>query len=140
MIVIVAPKDDPHARAVAGALARARSPEPFWIDLERAFEDLALEWHADDGGNTWRVTSREKQPVLEPRQIHSIYWRRATAALTSPFLKLPRSENLDAHEIFWSLRWLLEALPEERFPLGHPQSHARAENKHRQLETARQCG
>src|SRR5215212_7450958 len=107
MIVIVAPDNDPHAQAVAAALARANRSDVFWIDLEKAFENLTLVWQADEAGTQWRITARETSVTLEPGQITAVYWRRIVSGMTSPFLTIPRPENLDAYEIFWSLRWLL---------------------------------
>jgi hypothetical protein len=77
---------------------------------------------------------------VSPEQISAVYWRRVVKMLDSPMLGLPTTANLDQYEMFWSLRWVLEALPASRFPLGHPYAHGPAENKHRQLETARQVG
>jgi hypothetical protein len=140
MIVIVAPEDDPHARAVAEALKRTGTADTFWLDLEKAQENYILEWHAHDAGMEWSVASRTHSTTLDPHAITAVYWRRVVSALTSPLLALPTSANLDQYEVFWSLRWLLEALPPQLFPLGHPQALARAENKHRQFLAAIECG
>jgi hypothetical protein len=111
------------------------------LDLETAFEDLSVEFKADSHGVRWFI-----QPKADPlrhfgaEDVSAVYWRRPVRVLGSPFLGIPTSKNLDALEIFWSVRWLLEALPENLFPFGHPASFTRGENKHRQLAVARQVG
>lgn len=140
MIVIVAPADDPHAQAVVDALVRRGRADLFRLDLEKAFENLSLQWKADAAGMEWTITSRSDASTLNPRDITSVYWRRPVRELTSPYLTLPTSALLDSYEIFWSMRWLLETLPAHLFPLGHPYVLGRAENKHRQMQAALQCG
>jgi hypothetical protein len=141
MIVIVATSNDPAIGPVIEALERLGRSDVLWLDLETAMDDIVLESRIIDGKMRWNFRS-EKRPdsVCSPETISAVYWRRPVSYLGSPFLGIPTSANLDAVEIFWSIRWHLESLPASRFPLGHPWVFARAENKHRQMEVAGRLG
>jgi hypothetical protein len=141
MIVIVATSDDLSMAPVIEALGRLGRKDVFRLDLETAFEDVSLSFRAGAGGIRWSVRSLSHPELkFDAESVSSVYWRRPVRFLGSPFLGIPTSENLDSLEVFWSIRWLLEALPERVFPFGHPHSFARGENKHRQLATAREIG
>ena len=142
MIVIIASAGDEAATAVADALRRLGHKDIFWLDLETGFEKVSLNFRADQsGGVRWTIQSRtDPSLVLDQGNITAVYWRRPLKMLGSPFLGIPTPANLDPLEVFWSLRWIIEALPPSLYPLGHPYSYARAENKHRQLATALQVG
>jgi len=143
MIAIVAPGDDLSAKAVAEALERMGRSDVLWIDLEKAFETLTVSWRTDSGSLRWSVLAPAQAGgprQMDQRDVSAVWWRRATRSLDSGFLRFPESSNLDAFETFWSLRWLLEALPDSAFPLGHPGPLERAENKHLQFKAAMETG
>jgi hypothetical protein len=142
MIVIVAIGDDPTAGAVAEALGRLGRKDVLWLDLETAFEKIILNFRADGAGKVrWTIQSRENPELVADREsVTAVYWRRPVKVHGSPFLGIPKPENLDALEVFWSVRWILESLPPEFYPLNHPYIFARAENKHRQLAAALEVG
>lgn len=141
MIVIVAGEQDVTAKWVTDALVRAGRGDIFWVDLEKAHENLLITWSAGEEGVSWMLRSRNNpEKVLIPKNITAIWWRRIVSRLDSPMMGLPTSTNLDQYEIFWSLRWLLESLPHDKFPLGHPSAHSRGENKHLQMQAALKAG
>ena len=141
MIVIVATKDDQGVGGVVEALHRMGRRDVLWLDLEKSIDDVILESRAGPEGVHWSIRSRENPEwVADPTTISAVYWRRPVRYLGSPFMGIPTSENLDAVEVFWSVRWHLESLPARLFPLGHPWMFARAENKHRQMEAALKVG
>jgi len=141
MIVIVATEDDVSAEAVAGALERLGRKEVLWLDLEQAFQEVTLHFRSGAEGMQWSIQSRRDPSLtLTADNVSAVYWRRPVKMLGSPFLGIPTPAILDPLEVFWSVRWLIESLPEEVFPLGHPYCYARAENKHRQLAAALQTG
>jgi hypothetical protein len=141
MIVVAATENDPMAQAVVDALARQGRKDVFWMDFETVFEKAFLNFRADADGVQWSIRSRVAPAfALNSDSISAVYWRRNLGFQVSPFLAAPTSANLDAFEMFWSARWLLEALPSDLFPFGHPLSFASAENKHRQMAAALQVG
>src|SRR5690349_19838397 len=134
MIIVVATEDDLTASAVVNALHKAGRKDVLWLDLEQAHEKVSLHFTADETGVHWRIQSRENpELVADQDTVAAVYWRRPVKVLGSPFLGIPSRANLDPLEVFWSIRWILESLPVSRFPLGHPLSFARSENKHRQM-------
>lgn len=142
MIALIATAGDEAATAVAEALNRLGHKDVFWLDLETGFEKVSLNFRADQsGGVRWTIQSRaDPSLVLDQDNISAVYWRRPLKMLGSPFLGIPTPANLDPLEVFWSLRWIMEALPPSLYPLGHPYSFTRAENKHRQLAAALKMG
>jgi hypothetical protein len=141
MIVIVTYEEDLAAKAVQDALARQGRTGVFWLELENCQSKYQFTLTADDSSISWRL-SRRDQPeiVLTPDKISSVYWRRAVKSPGSRLLSLPTPDILDDYEMFWSVRWALEALPHDLFPLGHHLAHAKAENKHRQVAAALKQG
>lgn len=141
MIIIVSTANDSAVSSVMAALEKKSRRDVMWLNLETAFTDVSFQSQVGPKGLSWSIQSR-KHPelVATPENITAVYWRRPVSYLGSPFMGIPTSKNLDAVEIFWSIRWHLEALPAKLFPLGHPWSFARAENKHRQMETAVKLG
>ncbi len=141
MIVIVTYPGDLTADFVKNALSQLGRDDVFLLELEKAHEKYEFSWQASDTRQDWTLRSRlNPETPLTSENISSIYWRRVAIAPGTPMLGLPTSDNLDDFEIFWSLRWLLESMPDNLFPLGHPHSHACAENKHRQITAARKVG
>ena len=141
MIVIVATLEDIAIKSVVEALERLGRRDVLWLDLEKAIDEVTLDSRIEQGKLAWSIRSKSRpELVASPETIEAVYWRRPISYIGSPFMGIPTSANLDAVEIFWSIRWHLEALPARLFPLGHPWIFARAENKHRQMEAAREIG
>ncbi len=141
MIVIVATATDTAIGLVVEALERLGRTDVLWLDLETALDDVILDSRISGGRLEWSIRSKKRPELLATADtISAVYWRRPISYLGSPFMGIPTSANLDAVEIFWSIRWHLESLPASRFPLGHPWAFARSENKHRQMETALELG
>jgi hypothetical protein len=141
MIVIVSTANDSAISSVIKSLKNRGREDVLWLDLETAFQEVTLESRADSQGVSWSIRSKQHPHlVVTPDNITAVYWRRPVSYLGSPFMGIPTSQNLDALEVFWSIRWHLEALPQHLFPLGHPWMFARCENKHRQMELAQQLG
>ena len=141
MILIIATEKDEAMHGVVDALRRMGRTDVLWLDLEKAFDEVILSSRVDEAGMRWSIQSRERPELIaSPETITAVYWRRPFSYIGSPFLGIPTSENLDKVEIFWSIRWHIESLPAHLFPLGHPWVFARAENKHRQMETALKVG
>lgn len=141
MIVIVATTEDTAIKSVVEALERFGRTDVLWLDLEKALDEVTLESRITDGTPGWSIRSKKRPKLLaSPETITAIYWRRPISHIGSPFMGIPTSANLDGVEVFWSIRWHLEAMPSRLFPLGHPWAFLRAENKHRQMETAREIG
>ncbi|MBP7950218.1 MAG: hypothetical protein KA004_11220 [Verrucomicrobiales bacterium] len=141
MIVIVATEDDLAMPSVVQALERLGRRDVLLLDLEKAHEKMILTSRVENGCVDWSIQSRvQPDLVVTPENVTAVYWRRPISYIGSPVLGLPTTANLDQIEIFWSIRWHLEALSPALFPLGHPWVFARAENKHRQMEAARKVG
>lgn len=141
MIVIVTAQGDLTAKVVIEALASQGCTDVFRLDLEQAHAQYDLTWTAGKAGLHWALRDRnDPSKTLTPENVRAVYWRRLAIAQDGPMLSIPSSSNLDSFEMFWSLKWLIEALPERLFPFGHPQAHAAADNKHRQLAAALTAG
>jgi hypothetical protein len=141
MILIVTASNDLTADLILNALAAQGHTAVFRLNLEEAHEHYALIWSAGPMGIQWSLRSlREPGLLITSDTVSAVYWRRAAVAQDGPMLALPTSANLDQQEIFWSLKWLLESLPARLFPLGHPNSHAAGDNKHRQVAAALEVG
>lgn len=141
MIVIVATSCDTAVGLVVESLERLGRSDVLWLDLETAMDDVVFDSRISAGEMRWSFYSKKKPDlVFSPETITTVYWRRPFSYLGSPFSRIPTSANLDAVEIFWSIRWHLESLPASKFPLGHPWVFACSENKHRQMEVAAELG
>ncbi len=141
MIVIVATEEDVAVRDVVRALHIMGRRDVLWLDLEKAHDQMLFESRVENGAATWRISSRQDPALsVSEENVSAVYWRRPISYLGSPFMGIPTSANLDFVEIFWSIRWHLEALPAQLFPLGHPWIFGRAENKHRQMAAALKVG
>jgi hypothetical protein len=141
MIIIVAVESDEAMQEVVVALAAQGRTDVLLLDLEKAFDSVVLNSRVEATGVHWSIQSRANPSLIAtPDNITAVYWRRPFSYIGSPFLGIPTSSNLDQLEIFWSIRWHIESLPASLFPLGHPWVFARAENKHRQMETALKVG
>jgi len=141
LILLVTARNDHSAGVILDALSDLGHREVFRLNLEEAHAGYALTWSVGGKGIHWSLRSRA-EPVAEIRSdtVSAVYWRRAAVAQDGAMLSIPNSANLDAFELFWSLKWLLESLPEDLFPMGHPNAHAAADNKHRQLAAALRVG
>ena len=141
MILIVTSRNDRTAGAVIEALADLGRSDTFRLDLDEAHADHALTWSADGGGIRWSLRSRQDPScVVSSENLTAIYWRRVSYVSDLRMMSVPASADLDASEVFWSLKWLLESLPSCYFPFGHPQAHATADNKHLQVAAALKVG
>lgn len=141
MILIVTASGDLTAKVVIEALHSLGHRDVFRLNLEEAHEHYDLAWTAGREGIQWSLRDRrEPAVVITPENITAVYWRRLAVAQDGPMLSIPQSASLDNFEMFWSLKWLIEALPEQLFPFGHPQAHAAGDNKHRQIAAALASG
>src|SRR5262245_41685206 len=94
------------------------------VDLERSLDDL----HAVFSGDSkWELTSRHNGRTLTSRNLKTVWWRRS--ALLGAVKSQSVGEELDREECYWAVRWLLESLPAQAYPFGHPTRLRAAENK-----------
>ncbi|MGE0724907.1 MAG: hypothetical protein AB7O45_11055 [Alphaproteobacteria bacterium] len=138
-LLIVATESDPHADAVVEALGRAGFDDFLRLDASRADRANAIEAHPADG--RWRIAVRARpERFVDSRSVRAVYLRRLAGGSDVMRLFQPDAETLDRAETFAAVRWLVESLPAERFPFGHPIPLLAAENKLRQLAVARAVG
>lgn len=140
MLVIVTHELDPHADAVMMVLRRDGFGDILRIDLETVGTRFTLKIEPVSGGCL--IHSRD---VADRRcastDLTTIWWRRSGRLGISAERSLnPTPETLDATEIYHGVKWMLESLPAQRFPLGHPDRMRPAENKILQLQVASELG
>jgi hypothetical protein len=141
MILIVTAAEDITAKVVIDALHALGRRDVFRLNLEAAHDDYAFTWTAGRHGITWSLRSHvDPATVVTSENVRAVYWRRLAVAQDGPMMSIPQSGRLDHHEVFWSLKWLLESLPARLFPFGHPEAHAAGDNKHRQTAAALRTG
>jgi glutathione synthase/RimK-type ligase-like ATP-grasp enzyme len=139
MLLIVASELDSHADAVIIALKSLGFTHVMRVDLEVAHTVLTLEIEPQVG--SLKISDSlgiGRHCSLD--DIRTVWWRRSVSFTSRIHLEIPRSDVLDSIETYWALRLMLEALPSERFPFGHPVVMKEAGNKLHQLRLATEMG
>jgi glutathione synthase/RimK-type ligase-like ATP-grasp enzyme len=139
MIVIVASELDSHADAVLITLRNLGFEHVLRIDLETAHGLFNVRVQPDLG--SFQITDvLNLGRCCNESGIRTVWWRRAVNFVNRRHLEIPQSDNLDSIETYWAIRFFLEALPSERFPLSHPLAMRAAANKMHQLKVAFDLG
>jgi hypothetical protein len=133
MVLIVANELDPHADAVA-AIFNARRVNFLRIDVERAQHQYDVNLRSCDDGPSLLLRNRASGRSLELKSISTVWWRRGASVILDPRL-IPEA-TVASEETMSILRWAIQSLPSEMFPLGHPWNMGIAENKILQLRIA----
>jgi hypothetical protein len=141
MIVVVATEFDPHADAVISEIRRTSDLDVARLDLETVSEKFRIDWSCTESGAKWAFRSLVSDAIgFGNEDIDAIWWRRTSSFFRPGLQDSLSDQTLDAYELHWAARWILESIQPERFPMGHPVAMRAAENKLRQLECAARLG
>jgi hypothetical protein len=135
MILIIANEFDPHADAVVLALKRRGFDEVLRVDLETAHKRFSVEIAPKSMHLNIRHRSIASR-FCDSRDVRTIWWRRSGFSVNRHELDMPTIDRLDQVEIYWALRWFIEAQPDAAFPFSHPHRINEANNKILQLSLA----
>lgn len=139
MILIIANELDAHADAVVLDLKSYGFNDIARIDLEHAHDDLSFEVRPTELELT-TIKSRAGTFSFQLRDVKTLWWRRDSSQDSTLHCGIADRQDINAAESYWTLRWLLEALPDDYFPFGHPKRHRAASNKIAQLKVATEIG
>jgi hypothetical protein len=138
MILVVAHNADEHGKTVAERL-REMKHDVAVVDLSNIWAAHAyaidpLEPGFEDGWTLCRILG------LPDGEISAVYWRRPISFELALDYNYPTGVFVARAEAYHAVRLTIENLPESLFPLGHPNAHARAGNKLKQLAAAKRYG
>jgi hypothetical protein len=134
VIGIVTFQEDRHADLVESAIYEYGFDDVLRIDLERSLHNSRL--LLEHSG--WQISDPRSGRTATGDNLRTIWWRRASSGSSTSSGSTVQTVDLD--EAYWAVRWLIESLPEPRFPFGHPHRLRLAENKILQMQTARAVG
>ena len=133
MLLIIASKIDPHADAVIDEL-RPHNVSFMRIDLESVYYDYDVSITPCAGGIQWTIKDKVLPRTISDKTVKTVWWRRGNSYPNGrPTLTKERVEEEETRNV---VKWLLENIPPERFPFGHPYKIRSAENKVLQMDAA----